>query len=199
VSRLPSANRLPNSIKLNCGCLFTGQRSRKNLLPADRPRVFDWCVEYKLSYCLRSDKHPDQNMIVNNRTWYQLLELAEAYGWNPMGTMLPEWLAGLMEWMSRGEAYPEGLGGGSYTPISSRLVVLEDTLNMADALERAFLAYEPAPVRDAASIHRTEWDDFFSNNRKTAGAVPEPHRPAMGVVLMLIDLCRQGAFWIQNI
>jgi hypothetical protein len=84
-------------------------------------------VEYKLSYCLRSDKHPDQNMIVNNRTWYQLLELAEAYGWNPMGTMLPEWLAGLMEWMSRGEAYPEGLGGGSYTPISSRLVVLEDT------------------------------------------------------------------------
>lgn len=152
-----------------------------------------------MSYCLRSDKHPELTMIVNNRTWYQLLELAEEYGWNPMGTMLPEWLAGLMEWMSRGEAYPEGLGGGSYTPISSRLVVLEDTLNLADALERAFLDYEPAQVRDAASVYRTEWDDYFINRQKTAGATSASNRPAMGVVLMLIELCRKGAFWIQRI
>jgi hypothetical protein len=135
-------------------------------------------------YQLRNDKYPDNTICLTREAWYGILDMAEEYGWNPMGAVLP----------GQFEAYelsPFGtyLGrplnlywnGGSN---DGRLVVIEDALNLADALERAFLEYEP--VRVPASYFLFEPLD---------GSMPS--RPSIGALSAVIDICRTGAFWIE--
>ncbi len=65
-----------------------------------------------------------------------------------------------------------------------RLVLMEDAFNLADALERAFLAYEP--LRVPASYYLFESDDLALRLR-----------PSLGALGAALDLCRQGAFMIE--
>jgi hypothetical protein len=139
-----------------------------------------------VSYHLHSENNSELTLSLNTHTWYQVLELAEAYAWNPIGTVLPEWLPGLWEDDGNGSHFDEHLPG-SYTPDTGRLVLLEDALNLADALERAFLAYEPNPALSGRGIFYTEWDDLSVRNR-----------PAIGVLLILVEFCRLGAFWVRR-
>jgi hypothetical protein len=70
---------------------------------------------------------------------------------------------------------------------SGRLVLLDDALNLADALERAFLAYEPERVRSYIDL--------------TLAGVFGPAkngRPGIGVILEVERLCQSGAFWIEE-
>lgn len=136
-----------------------------------------------MAYHLRNDNNPELALSINSQTWYALLELAEEHGWNPLGTVLPEWLvwadeAGGLEDVERYQ--------GSYTPDHSRLVVLEDALNLGEAFERAFLTYEPQRVHSYPELSLID--------------VAEPagvRRPSIGAIAAAADFCQQGAFWID--
>lgn len=78
---------------------------------------------------------------------------------------------------------------GSYTE-PNRLVVLEDALNLADALYRALLAYEP------------EWDEYpeerdslLVNLFCTDGQL----WPSLGAMELTAEFCLQGSFSIEKV
>lgn len=159
------------------GAYKTGQLSEAS--EAALEGVFLYVV-----YQLRNDKYPDNSIYLTREAWYGILDLAEEYGWNPMGAVLP----GMFE---NYELSPAGSYLG--TPLSlywnggsddGRLVVIEDALNLADALEQAFMEYEP--LRVPASYFLFEpLDQSF------------PPRPSIGALTAVIDICRTGAFWIE--
>lgn len=134
---------------------------------------------------LRNDRDPDRMVCVASWTWSSLLDLAEQYGWRPYGAIQAEWL-----WSSAGlqnQREGQDLFTSSYAYEDGRLVMLEDALNMADALERAFLAYEPERVRSYTDL-------------TLSGAYGHPvnGKPGIGVILEVADLCQLGAFWIER-
>lgn len=141
-----------------------------------------------MSFRLTGEHETTPTIHLNTRTWYEVLDLAEEHGWNPMGTVQPEWLNGVADWLGSQLSEPVDLSDSSYTPEVSRTVLLEDALNMADALERAFLAYEPRGCNGHNRSHRTEWDDWFGNGS----------RPAVGVIVVLVDFLRAGSFRIER-
>jgi hypothetical protein len=115
--------------------------------------------------------------------WSGILELAEDYGWNPYGVIVSgQWQALDFEFSAYYADLPPEWGnhrnGGG-------LVILEDALNLADALERAFLAYEPAYVPTSV---------FLFNLYEPDGLT----RPGIGVILAVIDFCQCGAFLINR-
>ncbi len=115
--------------------------------------------------------------------WSGILDLAEAYGWNPYGVIVPgQWQALELEFSAYFADLAPGWGNNGD---EGGLVVLEDALNMADALERAFLAYEPA--YEPTSM-------FLFNLYDTKSLA----RPGIGVILAVIDFCRYGAFLINR-
>lgn len=135
-------------------------------------------------YRLKNEKDPNNAIHLTSETWYSILDLAEEYGWNPMGAVLPGQFQNY-EYSSAGSYLGVALNlywnGGSD---EGRLVVFEDALNMADALDRAFMEYEP--LRVPASYYIFEPYDQ---------AVPV--RPSLGALSAVIEICRTGAFWIQ--
>jgi hypothetical protein len=135
-------------------------------------------------YQIRNDKDPDNTIYLTREAWYGILDLAEEYGWNPMGAVLP----GQYETF---ELSPAGTYLGSPLTLywnggsdDGRLVVIEDALNLADALEQAFMEYEP--LRVPASYFLFE---------PLEGSYPA--RPSIGALSAVIDICRTGAFWIE--
>ncbi len=131
-------------------------------------------------------KNPNQRLTLTSSAWYWLLEAASRAGWVPMGTVRQHALHGVLAGALAG-ALEEEPGDGSYAPESDRLVMLEDALNLKDALERAFLEYMPHPERPSRGIFVTEWDELR-----------EAVRPGIGCWLALADFCRGGAFLIEN-
>lgn len=155
-----------------------------------------------LPVTLRNQNVSRQTLSLTDQAWYALLDLAEAYGWRPLASVMP----GECDWLElETPAYdPTGMAGlaarrngnGSHEdpaendeheaqPGDARLVILEDALNLADALERAFMDYEPARV--PVSFYLFEPDDRELRNR-----------PAIGVITATMEFCRQGAFWIRS-
>jgi hypothetical protein len=118
---------------------------------------------------------------MNNWTWFGILELAEEYGWNPLGTVIPDDL----DWIGVDPAYLDP-GIGIYWGKEARLVLLEDALNLADALEEAFLKYEPVRLPSLHSFYLA--GEFGETNG---------HPPAVGVIQILIHFCQRGAFTIE--
>lgn len=139
-------------------------------------------------YRLINQRNPAQTLTLTRGAWYCLLDMARQSGWNPMGTIHQGFLHGLvtdlLEYYPLGEGEP---GNGTYTPVSSRLVMLEDALNLMDALERAFIAYEPQPVASYYGIFRTEWDELRDRTS-----------PGIGSLQALTDFCRAGPFIIEG-
>jgi hypothetical protein len=135
-----------------------------------------------MTYRLRSQKNPSQTLTLSRSAWLWLLDCAEQSGWQPMGTVHQDMLVGLGSWLGEME-----MEGGTYTPGTSRLVMLEDALNLMDALEQVFETYEHAPESPSAAIFRTEWDDLLRGRP----------RPGIGSLVALADLCRAGPFLIE--
>ena len=132
---------------------------------------------------LRNQRYPLQTLNLTSQTWVSLLDLASEYGWSPRGTLCEDWLdliqlSGyfLNEW-------PHWETENSSD--SRRLVIIEDALNLADALELAFVEYEP--VRVPASYFFFETKDAFLT-----------YRPSIGAIGAAIQLCQMGAFWIEQ-
>jgi hypothetical protein len=122
---------------------------------------------------------------VTSWAWFSILDLAEQHGWRPYGAVQAEWL-----WSSAGlPVHREGhdLMTGDYAYEQGRLVMLEDALNLGDALERAFLAYEPERLPS------------YTDMTMFAAFDPGPFgKPGIGVLLEIADLCQSGAFWIES-
>lgn len=137
---------------------------------------------------LRNKTEPQQTLSLTHQAWYSLLDLAEAYGWRPVGTLLPgEW-----DWLElelNGFA-PFGLpvnGNGMHDDEGadeSRLVVIEDALSLAEALDQAFMDYEPNRV--PTTFYLFEPEEIVLRNR-----------PTVGTINTTVEFCRQGAFWIE--
>lgn len=145
-----------------------------------------------MSYRLTNDNDETLTLSLTGMCWYGLLDLATEYGWNPIGTMPSSWelearrVTAELDLGEYGAVLPErhysGLGFG-YANGDERMVVLEDALNLADALERAFLEYEPRrlPSITDLALH---------------GENGNAHRPSIGAILETAAFCRGGAFWI---
>lgn len=137
-----------------------------------------------MRYRLRNQDDPNKTLGLTTSTWYGILERAQEFGWNPMGTILPEWEVGYL-----------GMPGfedldmwyGEYWSDRCRLVVFEDALNMADALERATLAYEPE------YIPYLTYYTLFNEHGRGNGA-----QPSLGAIQKVIELCELGTFQIER-
>jgi hypothetical protein len=133
---------------------------------------------------LINNNDPEITLSLTSETWYGILDLAEQYGWNPRGTVNPERLddleASLAGYYLGGMAESNGKGRS----IESRLVVLEDALNLAEALDQAFLEYEP--LRVPTTFYLFEPVGLFVSRR-----------PSIGAIDALEGFCRSGAFWIE--
>lgn len=138
-------------------------------------------------YRLINAEDPRKTLVLKDRTWLCVLDTAEEFGWNPLGTVQPEL------WMNfasgiNADAYAPMLEPlGDYSPWTRSKVLLEDALNLADALERFFLEVDPAPYDYHASAYHTEFDGASNG-----------HRPAIGVILLVVDFCRDGSFLIER-
>lgn len=131
-----------------------------------------------MSLRLINQRDPQRTLSLNKDAWFHILELAEQYGWNPLGTVQPERVTG--------EPDQAGYDPDEWSETSdhgARLVLLEDALNLADALEKAFLEHNPDSAdRDLQTFHHS----------------PAGLPPGIGVILATLEFCRDGAFWIEN-
>lgn len=133
-------------------------------------------------YRVKNENGTDQSLHLTRESWYGILDLAEDFGWNPMGAL----------WAGEDDGY--GLpAAGTHLGVSlywnggtedRRLVIFEDALNLADALERAFIDIEPR--RLPASYF------YFEPQEGTM-----PASPSLGALMAVIEICRRGAFWIE--
>jgi hypothetical protein len=140
------------------------------------------CVRYRL----RNQREADRVLSLTASAWFSLLELGEAYGWIPMAAVLPGFWSAL-EPPELGYDLQEPGDGAFRRKDERRLVVLEDALNLADALERAFIAYDPPP------------SDRYTYLPLAGRILSTPSIDAgIGVLLELIDFCQLGAFWIES-
>ena len=132
---------------------------------------------------ITNQRDPTRTLILTDATWHALLDLAEDYGWNPFGPVLPwQWdpLELDLTGFTPGDpmyGYPEESGNGQ------RLVVLDDALNLADALEEAFLDYEPQRV--PASFY------LFAPDQESTSV-------SLGALTETLAICQLGAFWIEE-
>ncbi len=126
---------------------------------------------------------------MSNEAWFAILDLAEEYGWNPMGSVRP---GGWMDPGLSADGYlvddPEDWDTSYNTRADEpRLVLLEDALNLADALERAFLEYEPEPEVVC---------EVFAPAVRSAPL--DWSRPSIGTITSVMDFCRMGACLIER-
>lgn len=140
-----------------------------------------------MSFRLTNQNDPEKTLSLSVEAWYGLLELAEAHGWNPMGTGLPPW------WSSNGngshgfDLHAQDSWNGDYISGDGGVVMLDDALNLADALERAFWEYEPKFTRVMYEVFPT----YFARTQ-------ERFLPGIGVIALAADFCRCGAFVIER-
>lgn len=140
-----------------------------------------------MSLKLRNEENPAKTLSMSNETWFSILELAEVYGWNPMGTISPEWWL-LMDPVQSGyDPYDPDGSVGKEDDNGRKLVILEDALNLADALELAFLEYEPERVQAFPMFS-------LAAQAEAQGRV----RPSIGAIAAVIEMCRLGPFFIEK-
>jgi hypothetical protein len=139
-----------------------------------------------VNYRLYNHKNPHQKITLTGGAWHWLLEAARECGWVPMGTVHENVPAGLPLGLAE-DLLEDEPGDGTYMPSSNRLVMLEDALNLMDALERVFVNYMPLPERSRRGIFREDWEE-----------VRQWYRPGIGCLLELINFCRSGSFIIES-
>jgi hypothetical protein len=136
-------------------------------------------------YRLRNQAEPDRTLCLTGETWFNILDLAEVYGWNPLGRTTAD---------QQNEApLPQAgyfLGAPLFTypqemKQEGSQILAEDALSLADALELAFFEYEPLRVPDSFYLFQPADRSFES-------------RPSLGAILETIQFCRLGAFQIEQ-
>ena len=158
---------------------------------------------------IRNFKQSHRTIGLSTPTWSEILKLALRNGWQPFGSVPPETatmdfvLSGISTqnwedetaWQEEETAvhnpsailisYLPFLPENGHTQSETiRLVLLEDALNFADALDKAYQAYEP--VRVPASFFLFEPEDPAFGRR-----------PSLGALAAALEVCRQGSFSIE--
>jgi hypothetical protein len=137
-------------------------------------------------YRLKNQAEPERSLYLTGETWYNLIDLAELYGWTSIGMVSQD------RWLD--PPLPQAgylLGAPLYT-VSQEMeqeglwILTEDALNLADALEQAFLEYEPRRVPDSYYLFKPT--DRSLENRLSLGAITET-----------IQFCRLGAFLVESL
>jgi CO/xanthine dehydrogenase Mo-binding subunit len=147
-------------------------------------------LERYLTLRLRNEKDPVQVLNLTHQTWFGLLDLAEAYGWRPVGPVeLPDEDAWDQPGSPPAGYDPAGMrygypGNAEWEADPAVLVVWEDALGLADSLEQAFLDYEPLHV--PASFFLFAPEDS-----------PLELRPSLGAITETARFCRLGAFYLE--
>lgn len=139
-----------------------------------------------MNYRLINQKDSSRILCLTNRTWYAILELAWIYGWNPIGTVLPEAMIGYANYPAGHEFQDANSFIGGYAEDETRQVMLEDALNLADALDQAFLEYEP------------EWTWHYEHEYTPFGGVINRAHPSIGAIMETVAFCRTGSFHIER-
>lgn len=126
----------------------------------------------------------NRTLTLSKRTWFGLLEIGLVHGWNPLGAVHADgWLE------AENFFHPADEPGWGYSGEDHRLVLFEDALNLADALEAASLDFEP------------EWEHYLDWGEATlSGSARLVTRsgPSLGSMLALVEFCRLGPFQIQH-
>ena len=136
-----------------------------------------------LGFRLINHNCPSKTLHLNRPTWFGILDLAVENGWNPMGTAYPEW------WLQPIDDLGwYGPNPGGYTGQLPGLVLLEDALNLADALEQALVTYEPGWQR---------FQDWGGISLQGAMLPEVQDSPSLGAMSCLVDFCRLGPFHIE--
>lgn len=138
-----------------------------------------------MAYRLTHKNDPACRLTLSHDAWAGLLDLAQAYGWNPYGARLSGTGWSALDLDESGGYFP----GPAPEPLvlgedDLRLVVIDDALNLAEALERAYHEYEPL---------RLPADYFYFET----GDLHLRRRPAIGTLHKTWQFCRLGAFYIQ--
>ena len=141
-----------------------------------------------MRFRLRNQNHAEQALCMSSRAWFDIISLAEDYGWNPMGTVQEDWTLGLVSGFPEVNLDIPDFWSNSYTDEDDSLVLLDDALNLADALELAFIESDPQPSLDYLPGYTDVWDQ--TNDSSRAG---------IGVILVVKDFCYHGAFWIERL
>jgi hypothetical protein len=140
----------------------------------------------EVSFRLKNQNNSKKTLSMSNDSWFSILELAEEYGWNPMGTVLPELWDNPVPILAEYELDDLDRWDGSYTSDEGQLVMFEDALNLADALERVFFEVELECAYEFAEINLPGW-------------LERGHSvPGIGAIAAAVDFCRLGAFWIER-
>lgn len=140
-----------------------------------------------MRFRLTNQNNPKKTLCVSTEAWTGLLALAEEHGWNPLGTGLPWWWDDSERNLDGQHLCELDNWNGDYTAGDGGLVLLEDALNLADALEKAFIESEPEPAR--------------SPDGSSPGSPAGPDGiPGLGIgtLTALVDFCREGPFWIER-
>lgn len=137
-------------------------------------------------YKLTNKNDPGYSIGLTRAAWFGILKLAEQYGWNPVGTSIPEWETGMSSFITY-DAGEKELPRGNYFGDEYQLVLLEDALNLADALEIAALEYEPRWIRSL------NYYILFGDPTNLNGG-----QPSLGAIQKVIDLCNSGPFLIEE-
>ncbi len=141
-----------------------------------------------MGFRLVNQNNPNITLSMTTPTWYRILEVAEEYGWVPMGTVMPEWwLESAFARFGYGLDDPYDWQGG-YTEEDERLVMLEDVARFSEALEQAYYDYEPEYIQD--------WREFFLADTLKA---PVCTKIAIGVLEEMVLFTQMGTFSIQRI
>jgi hypothetical protein len=130
---------------------------------------------------MQNDRNPDKVLWLATSAWRGILSLALEYGWNPLGAVPFE--VGLLSPLA--EVSMDSYFPSNHTGHQDRFVLLEDALNLADALELAFQDHQPQWV--PASYFRFEPEDD-----------PLRDHPGVGTLLAVADFCTLGAFAVKT-
>lgn len=142
------------------------------------------------------------HMNLSMSTWTTLLNLAQQYGWEPMGTEVNVASARADAWAAGEEFDPDALyWRGSYLCTFGDIVDDQDAKNLAAALKR-FLAEYPTDEALLGKVWTVYAPDYYVRGLKDferlVGGKPEVFPPALDVatIRQLADFCEGGSFMI---
>ena len=143
------------------------------------------------------------HMNLTMNTWTTLLDLAQQYGWEPMGTEVNLARARANAQAAGEEFDPDDLyWRGSYLCAFGDIVGDQDAKNLAAALER-FLSEYPTDEALVGRVWTVYVPDYYARGLKEVerrvGGKPNVVPPALDVttIRQLADFCKEGSFMIN--
>lgn len=137
-----------------------------------------------MSYSFTNQKKPARTLALTHATWTGVLQLAETFGWRSFSPVFPG--EGLLHsaWLAGSYLGVPLISSEEDAEAARTLMLAEDALGLADAIEQAYESFEPERLPVAYFLFADE-------------VLERRLQPGLGVMAELIDFCRLGAFWID--